>query len=210
MFKKHIPQSTVYRLSIYLRELERLEEKDRAYISSRELGSRSGIGDDQIRKDLSYFGRFGKSRLGYPVKALKKNIRQILGVNNKTWHVAIVGLGNLGTALSLYKGFQERGFLLRAIFDSDPGKIGRSVADLKVEDVKSLVSSCKRENIDIGIVTVSARRAQEVADLLTKAGVKAILNFAPARINLLPQIKIKNVDLTIELENISFYLANQR
>ncbi len=209
MFKKHIPQSTVYRLSIYLRELERLEDRDRVYISSRELGNRSGIGDDQIRKDLSYFGKFGKSRFGYPIKGLKRNIRQILGVNNKTWHVAIIGVGNLGTALSSYKGFRERGFLIKALFDNDSKKIGRSVKDLKIYDVKHLIPVCKKEEIDIGVITVSVYHAQKVAELLAGADVKAVLNFAPTRINLPHRIKIRNVDLTIELENISFYLANQ-
>lgn len=209
MLRTHIPQTTIYRLSLYLRELERLEKEGKEYVSSKELGLRSGIGDAQIRRDFSYFGKFGKSKLGYFVRILKENICQILGVNNKIWHAALIGAGNLGTALFSYRGFRERGFIMKAIFDKDSRKIGKQLGNLKIKDAKGLISVCKKEKIDIGIIAVPAPEAQEIANTLVKAGVKAILNFAPTRLSLPLNVKVRNTDLSIELENISFHLSHK-
>jgi redox-sensing transcriptional repressor len=204
----HIPQTAIYRLSLYLRELERLDKEGQESISSKELGWRNGISDAQIRKDLNYFGKFGKSKTGYNVMDLKDNIRRILGID-RVWNAALVGAGNLGAALISYRGFRERGFIIKAVFDNNPKKIGRLLGNLKINNLKDIIPICRKEKIDIGIITVPASIAGEIAHLLVKAGVKSILNFAPTRIILPVSIKLKNVDLSIELENISFYLTHK-
>ncbi|MCM8766156.1 MAG: redox-sensing transcriptional repressor Rex [Candidatus Omnitrophica bacterium] len=202
-----IPKITIYRLSLYLRFLERIEEEGRQYISSCELSKKIGISDAQIRRDLSYFGKFGKSRLGYSIKALEKNIRKILGIDNRIWKVALIGAGNLGRALFSYKGFRKRGFLIKGVFDADPRKIGKDLKGIKIEDVKDLLKISKRKKFDIAIIAVPGENAQEVAQKIVKAGIKAILNFAPVRLKIPKRNILRNVDLSMELENLSFHLS---
>ncbi|MCM8779006.1 MAG: redox-sensing transcriptional repressor Rex [Candidatus Omnitrophica bacterium] len=206
MPQKLIPQTTVYRLSLYLRELERLEKEKRYYISSRELGKLTLISEAQIRRDLSYFGKFGETRLGYPRKVLIKNLRQILGIDNRVWKIALIGAGNLGKALLSYRGFRERGFFIKVIFDADPEKIGKNLKGIRIENIENLIPISRKEKLDMAIIAVPAEEAQKVALEVKKAGIKAILNFAPRRLNLPAGIIVKNVDLSMELENISFHL----
>ncbi|MCM8783318.1 MAG: redox-sensing transcriptional repressor Rex [Candidatus Omnitrophica bacterium] len=207
MPKHTIPQTTIYRLSLYLRALERLEKEGKEYISSFVLSVKTGISSHQIRRDLSYFGKFGKSRLGYRTNILVKNIRKILGIDTHRWKVALIGAGNLGRALFSYRGFRERGFFIKAVFDADPRKIGKKLNGIKIENIKNLINSAKEEKFDIAILAVPADYAQETAEKAVKAGIKAILNFAPVRINLSSAIILRNVDLSMELENLSFHLS---
>jgi len=209
-FSKFIPQTTIYRLSLYLRELERLNSKGLTHISSKVLSKKMGVTDAQVRRDLSYFGKFGKSRVGYNIEKLAKKIRQILGIDNKTWKVALIGAGNLGRALFSYKGFRERGFLIKAVFDSDPLKIGKDLGGIRVKDVKDLVPTLKKGKFDIAIIAVPQESAQEVAKALVKARIRAILNFAPLRLDIPQKTILRNVDLSMELESLSFYLSKLR
>lgn len=210
MFTKKVPETSIRRLSIYFRELTSLEKKGLVSISSLGLSQRLGFSDAQIRRDLSYFGQFGRTGIGYKVSPLKKAIARILGLDNKIWNVVLVGVGNLGSALLAYKGFKEQGFFIKIAFDNNPAKIGRIVKNIKIEDLNKISTLVKENNITIGIIAVPAEAAQEVADILSKSGVRGILNFAPARVTVSPKIMVKNVDLSMELENISYFLASKK
>lgn len=210
MFTKKVPETSIRRLSIYFRELTSLEKGGIISISSSALSQRLGFSDAQIRRDLSYFGQFGRSGLGYRVAKLKKVIARILGLENQVWNVALVGIGNLGSALLAYKGFRQQGFFIKVAFDTNPSKVGRIFKGVKVESLSRISSSVKRKKITIGVIAVPAQAAQDIADLLAKSGIKGILNFAPIRINVSPKITVKNVDLSMELENISYFLAARR
>jgi len=208
--QKKIPYVAINRLSIYYRCLERISEVknlgDFEVISSSEMAEITGINSAQIRKDLAYFGEFGKRGVGYSLKNLSKELKNILGLNKK-WPIIIVGAGNLGQALINYKGLEKRGFVIEGIFDNSPIKIGKKLRQIIIQDVKEIENFIKKKNIKIAVLTVSATSAQEVADRMVKGGIKAILNFAPIRIILSPEIKIHNVDLTIEFEGLTFYLS---
>jgi redox-sensing transcriptional repressor len=199
-----IPEKTVTRLSIYLRCLEELEEDGLSAVSSKQLAERFGLNSAQVRKDLAYFGQFGVRGLGYYIAELKHNLERILGLKQE-WEVALVGIGNLGSALAGYKGFQERGFKVVALFDRDPARIGRRVGNLPVLDAARMVQSIRRRRIRIAIVAVPAQNAQAVADQLVLAGVTAILNFAPTQLGVPPEVKVQNVDLSVLLKTLSFY-----
>ncbi len=207
MFSKKIPATSVRRLSLYFRELANLEKNGILSVSSADLSRRLGFSDAQIRRDLSYFGQFGRSGIGYSVSGLKKSIAKILGLNNKIWNVALVGVGNLGLALLAYKGFKEQGFFIKTAFDINPHKIGREFKGIKVEDLNKISTAVKEKSITIGIIAVPAVAAQEVADTLSESGIRGILNFAPAVVNASSKIIVKNVDLSMELENISYFLT---
>jgi redox-sensing transcriptional repressor len=201
-----IPEMTIRRLSIYTRCLTQLEEDGLKTISSQELADRFGLNSAQVRKDLAYFGEFGIRGIGYQVSALKAELQKILGLDHE-WPVALVGFGNLGSALFNYKGFTRQGFRIAAIFDEDPVKVGRVVGGVPVLTMKELPREIKARNLTIGVVAVPAEAAQSVVDQLVAAGIKSILNFAPTRLKTAKDVRLKNVDLTIELENLSFYLA---
>ena len=192
---------------MYFRQLNSLGKSGVISVSSSGLSQRLGFSDAQIRRDLSYFGQFGRSGIGYPVNQLKESISKILGLNNRTWNVALVGAGNLGAALLAYKGFKEQGFFIRAAFDTNPKKIGRTFNGVKIESLNKISSLIKERKITIGIIAVPSEVAQETAYLLFKSGIKGILNFSPARINIPGKIIVRNVDLSMELENISYFLA---
>lgn len=209
MERQKIPTNTITRLSIYLRELQKLEDKHIDYISSFSLSKNLHMKDDQFRKDLSYFGSFGKRGKGYNVKLLKNRIAQILGIKDKVQKVAIVGAGNLGSALLKYKGFKKFGFEIAFAFDKDQNKVGKIISDKKIEPIDNLDNILKRYDIKIGIIATPAQAAGEVADKLVKAGVLAILNFAPTSVVVPKNIKLKNVDLSMELEGLSYYLSRQ-
>ena len=210
MKRKNIPSITINRLSIYHRCLEKLVENiDKGkpeYISSSEITEITGINSAQIRKDLAYFGEFGKRGIGYPLIDLIRELKKILGLDRK-WSVIIVGAGNLGKALVKYKGFQKKGFIIKGIFDNNSLKIGKKLDHIFIYDTKEIEKYIQAENINIGILVVPADSAQEVADKMVAGGIKAILNFAPIHIVLPPEIKIHNVDLSIEFEGLTYYLS---
>lgn len=204
-----IPEATIVRLSVYSRFLFEADKRGIITISSGDVAEGVGVSPAQVRKDLAYFGEFGTRGVGYNVKDLHRHILKILGLSNK-WHVALVGVGNLGLALSSYAGFRERGFCICAIFDSDPKKVGTEINDVKVRHIDELEKGVEENKAEIGIVAVPSQYAQEVVDRLIKAGVKAILNFAPVVLNVPPEIELRNVDLAVHLEVLTFNLAMQR
>ncbi len=201
-----IPEMTIHRLSVYTRCLLQLEEDGVKSISSQELAERFNLNSAQVRKDLAYFGEFGVRGIGYYVSGLKAELQRILGLDRE-WGVALVGFGNLGSALFHYKGFSRQGFRIAAIFDEDPAKAGREVDATPVFSLRDLPREAKARGIQIAIVAVPAESAQAVLDQLVASGIKAILNFAPARLKVPRDVRLQNVDLAIELETLSFYLA---
>lgn len=206
--KTKIPETTIVRLSGYLRVLDELERIGFDNTASYQLAEELDINDSQVRKDLAYFGQFGKPGMGYETTRLKKELQKILGLTRK-WRVALVGVGNLGSALLAYQGFKKQGFYIIAAFDNDSKKIGRKKAGMIIENIARLKQIIRKEKIEIGIITVPASAAQKVADLLTKAGIRAILNFAPARISVPKNVRLNNVDLSLRLENLSFFLSRE-
>src|SRR3972149_1430519 len=175
---RKISDSTIRRLSLYYRALSNSEKDGYFTVSSQDLAKKERLTPAQVRKDLSFFGSFGTRGLGYPVKELKEKIGSILGLN-RSWNVALIGVGNLGSALASYKEFQKQGFHIKLLFDNDPKKIGSSLAGTTVLDIKNLASQLKQQKIDLAILTLPGNAAQAVADEVVKTGVKAILNFAP-------------------------------
>jgi redox-sensing transcriptional repressor len=204
-----IPEMTVRRLSVYTRCLQQLEEDGVKTVSSQELAERFNFNSAQVRKDLAYFGEFGVRGIGYYVSGLKAELQKILGLDRE-WQVALVGLGNLGAALFHYKGFARQGFRICVIFDDDPAKIGSTEDDVPILPLRDLAREVKARNLQIAIVAVPAESAQAVTTLIAAAGIKAILNFAPGRLRAAKDVRLKNVDLSIELESLSFYLAQGR
>jgi redox-sensing transcriptional repressor len=205
---KKISESTVRRLSRYYRSLDQLIARNIETVSSDQLAEMDGITSAQVRKDLSFFGTFGKRGLGYNTRLLKQQIGEILGLN-KSWNVAVVGAGNIGKALVKYEEFIKQGFFVRLILDADPEKIGTKVGDLTVQDSKKMKELIQSHQIDIGIIAVSANAAQEVADQLVDAGVRAILNFAPVSIKAPENVQVKNENTAIEIEALSFFLNQE-
>jgi redox-sensing transcriptional repressor len=205
---RRISESTVRRLAAYLRFLEQAEAEGRPTISSGELARLGGTTSAQVRKDLSFFGSFGKRGLGYSVPALASKIGEILGLQ-RAHRVVLVGAGKMGGALAQYRGFHQRGFHISMIFDQDPKKVGMRWNGLQVRDVRQLESDLKKDPIDIAIVATPAEAAQHVVDKLVQAGVKAILNFAPVRLNVPPDVEVKTVNMALELETLSYALANR-
>ncbi|MBU4376007.1 MAG: redox-sensing transcriptional repressor Rex [Candidatus Omnitrophica bacterium] len=206
---KKVPKSAISRISLYLREITRLEKEAKESVSSTELGDMTGLTDAQVRKDLSYFGQFGRSGAGYDVHPLKRAIEGLLG-KNKTWEIVLIGAGNIGSALLRYPGFKDQGFFIKEAFDSDSKRIDKRYGEVSVKDVKKLEETVRaNKDIKIAILAVPAESAQSVADLLVKAGIKCILNFAPALLKLNSDVLVKNIDLSNELESFSFFLASR-
>ncbi len=205
---RKISESTVRRLALYLRYLEQSEGQGLATISSQELAKRGGTTSAQVRKDLSFFGSFGKRGLGYSVAELGTKIRDILGLQ-RNYRVVLVGAGKIGEALVAYQGFRQRGFNVAAIYDRDPKKIGARWNGLVVHDIRHLEAELKKEPTDIAIVSTPAEAAQGVVDRLVKMGVKAILNFAPVQLNVPADVTLKSVNMALELETLSYALANR-
>ena len=205
---RKISDSTVRRLSLYLRFLEQANAQSRATMSSGELAKLGGTTSAQVRKDLSFFGSFGKRGLGYSVPELARRIRDILGLE-RGYRVVLVGAGRMGGALVQYQGFKQRGFHIIAIYDQDTRKIGSRWNGLVVRDVKHLDADLKKDAIDIAIVATPADSAQHVVDRLVKGGVKAILNFAPIPLNVPKDVEVKTVNMALELETLSYSLANR-
>lgn len=205
---RKIADSTVRRLSLYLRFLEEFEQQGTATVSSEELAARGGTTSAQVRKDLSFFGSFGKRGLGYSVPELVRRLREILGLG-RTYRVAVIGAGKIGSALVRYRGFRQRGFEIVAIFDNDPLKIGSPIEGLVVRDVKQLEQTLIGEPVDIAVIVTPAEAAQGIADRVAALGVKALLNFAPIQVSVPDDIVIKSVNLALELEVLSYALTNR-
>ena len=203
---EQVSELTASRLSVYLRCLNTLDAAGVKTISSKALAEQFQLNAAQIRKDLAYFGEFGVRGIGYYVAGLKAELLKILGLDRE-WAVALVGFGNLGSALFHYKGFTRQGFRIAAIFDDDPAKAGREVDGVSVFASRDLGREIRARGIQIAIVAVPPEAAQAVTDQLVEAGIKAILNFAPARLRAPRNARLKHVDLSIELETLSFYLA---
>lgn len=204
---KRIAESTVRRLSLYLRFLEEFEARGLATISSEELAARGGTTSAQVRKDLSFFGSFGKRGLGYSVAELAARLRQILGLE-RHWRIVIIGAGKIGAALAQYHGFRQRGFDIVAVYDSDPAKVGTRVDGFVIRPVAQLRADIRREQVDIAVLTVPAEAAQAVADDAVAAGIRAIMNFAPVQLHVPEPVTVKTVNMAMELEGLSFVLAN--
>jgi len=205
---KRIADSTVRRLSAYLRFLEDFEQRGLSTISSEELAKRGGTTSAQVRKDLSFFGSFGKRGLGYSVPELAGRLREILGLG-KEWRVVIVGAGKIGAALVQYRGFRQRGFNILAAYDNNPEKVGRKLEGIPVRDIDQLERDIPREHPDIVVLTVPGDQAQRVVDRVVKLGVKAILNFAPTQLQAPADVAVKTVNMAMELEGLSFALTNR-
>jgi redox-sensing transcriptional repressor len=206
--KRKIAEAAIARLSIYNRALGEIEKEGLKIISSDELGDKIGYNAAQIRKDLSCFGEFGEVGKGYFVRDLRDAISRILGVDRK-WNVALAGAGHLGSALLAYAEFRDRRFDIVAVFDNDLSKIGKKWEDIVIQDVSELPKTVKEQDIRIGIITAPAEVSQEIADMLTSCGVRAILNFAPVSITVGEGVELRNVDLATELECLSYFLTNK-
>jgi redox-sensing transcriptional repressor len=205
---RKIAESTVRRLSLYLRFLEEFEEQGVDTVSSEALATRGGTTSAQVRKDLSFFGSFGKRGLGYSVHELASRLRDILGLG-KTYRVAVVGAGNIGVALVHFHGFERHGFHVVSLYDTDPKKVGKKRGSLMVRDQKEIERDIGRESIDMAILVTPASAAQDLADRLVKLGVRAFLNFAPVQLRVGEDVVVKNVSLALELEALSYGLRNR-
>ena len=205
---RKIADSTVRRLSLYLRYLEEFETEGQATVSSEALATRGGTTSAQVRKDLSFFGSFGKRGLGYPVAELSERLRRILGLDRR-YRVVVVGAGKIGSALVQYRGFRQRGFDIVAIYDSDPAKVGRQWNGLSVQHIDALEAELARRPVDMAVLVTPAESAQAVTDRLVHAGVKAILNFAPVQLSVPDDVEVKTVNLALELETLSYALTNK-
>lgn len=206
---KRVSKLTVARLSVYLRLLSELESNGVETLSSEELARRAGTTAAQVRKDLSSFGTFGKRGLGYAVPELVTALRSILGLE-RSWRVALVGAGKIGAALCGYADFRRQGFHIEAAFDSDPRKVGEEWGGLRVRPAAELETFLSERRTDIVIVAVPSDAAQSVVDRVVAAGVRGILNFAPVKLRVPPGVALKNVNMAMELEGLSYALARAR
>jgi redox-sensing transcriptional repressor len=205
---RRIAESTVRRLSIYLSFLEEIQADGAATTSSDDLAKLGGTTSAQVRKDLSFFGSFGKRGLGYSVPELASALREILGLG-KQWRVCIIGAGKIGAALARYGGFAERGFNVTALYDSDPAKVGHRSGSIVIRDTKDLEKDVQAGRYDIGVITVPAENAQAIVDRLVKAGMKAILSFAPTQLSVPDDVELRTVNMAMELEGLTFALTNR-
>lgn len=205
MEEKIIPDIIVGRMPIYLRALQRMIEEGRHTTSSQELGERLGISAAQIRKDLSQFGEFGKQGSGYSIQFLAEQISKILKVN-RVWDIVVVGAGDIGSAVARYQGFANRGFNVTMIFDNDPEKIGLSVGPFVIQDGATLETAIQQAGIQVAMISVPSSEAQAVADRLVRAGIKAILNYAPISINVPEGVYVQYIDPVIHLQRMTYYL----
>jgi redox-sensing transcriptional repressor len=202
------PDVVIRRLPLYARSLRYLLQEDIRSVSSQELGERINVTAAQIRKDLSYFGEFGKQGIGYDVEKLLHQIERILGLNQQ-WPVALVGIGHLGEAIARYEGFRSQGIRIAALFDSDPAKIGSQVNDVTIQHDSEIEQALREQAIKLAIIAVPANRAQEVADMLVAAGVRAILNYAPVIIQVPENVWVRHIDPVATLHSMTYYLARE-
>ncbi len=204
MRERPIPEATVGRLPVYLRALVEMAENATSTVSSETLAAAAGVNSAKVRKDLSYLGSYGTRGVGYDVAYLIHQIRRVLGLTQH-WPVLIAGIGNLGHALAGYRGFAERGFRVGALVDSDPSRVGEVVDGVPVHHVNDIERLVKERDIAIGVICTPAAAAQEVADAMAAAGIRSILNFAPAVITVPAGVSLRKVDLSIELQILAFY-----
>lgn len=205
--RKRISESTIHRLSLYFRALSLLEKDNYETVSSKELARREKLTPAQVRKDLSFFGSFGTRGLGYPVKELKSQIAGILGID-RTWRVALIGIGNIGSALVSYKEFSRQGFQIVKLFDNDQRKIGSNHKGIVVSDIRGMEQELRDAQIEVVIVAVPASVAQYIVDDVIKGGIKAILNFAPINLKVPEDVYIRHENMSMELEYLSFAMVN--
>jgi redox-sensing transcriptional repressor len=206
--RRRIPEATVARLPVYLRCLVEVADAKTATVSSERLAEMAGVNAAKVRKDLSYLGSYGTRGVGYDVEYLLYQISRELGLT-QDWPVVIVGLGNLGHALANYNGFSARGFRVVALVDADPAKVGQKIGELAVRHLDELPAIAEADRPAIGIIATPAQAAQDVADRLVTAGVSSILNFAPVVLNVPDGVSLRKVDLSIELQILSFYQQRQ-
>lgn len=206
--EKHIAESTVRRLSLYLRVLEHAAARGQQTISSDALAEDGGTTSAQVRKDLSCFGSFGKRGRGYDVAELVSQLREILGLGRE-WKVYIVGAGRIGAALVAYRGFSQRGFRVLGLYDNNPQLVGRMIDGVGVRSMSQLEHDAARESPDIAVITVPAEHAQAVADRVVGAGIRAIMNFAPAPIHVPSTVTVKSVNMALELEGLAYALVHR-
>lgn len=204
MGERRIPEATVGRLPLYLRALVELAERGTRTVSSESLAQAAGVNSAQVRKDLSFLGSYGTRGVGYSVEYLLDQISGVLGLT-RDWRVVLVGVGNLGRALASYRGFGERGFQIAALVDADPATAGTIVGGHVVEPIDRLAEIVRKENVTIAMLTVPAESAQKVTDQLVGAGVTAILNFAPAHLDVPPHVRVRRVDLATEMQILAYY-----
>jgi redox-sensing transcriptional repressor len=205
MDEKAIPDIVVGRLPLYLRALQRMVQESRQVTSSQELGERLGISAAQIRKDLSQFGEFGKQGTGYHIEYLVEKLREILKVD-RTWDIAVVGAGDIGSAVARYGGLANRGFCIAMVFDNDAQQVGTKVGEFVVQDSTNMAAAIREAGIKVAMLAVPASSAQEVADELVKAGIEAILNYAPISINVPNGVHVQYIDPAIHLQRMTYYL----
>ncbi len=203
-----IPNITIGRLPLYLRALMHLQNDNRQITSSKEISNRVGISSAQIRKDLSYFGGFGKQGTGYHIQFLIDQLRYVLHVN-KEWQVAVIGIGDLGSAISTYEGFTSRGFRINYLFDNNQQIIGQRVGNLVVTDMEELEATLCKNNIQIVMLAVPAEQAQTVADRVTACDVRAIINYAPISLIVPDNVLVQYIDPVIHLQHMTYYLRNK-
>jgi redox-sensing transcriptional repressor len=200
-----IPDIVIGRLPVYLRALNHLAQKGQSTTSSHELGQRLGISSAQIRKDLSHFGEFGKQGTGYHISYLIDQLRQILQLDAE-WRVAVVGAGFLGHALAQYQGFKHRGFGIYWVFDNDRLRVGEQIDNLVVQHTDELVTILQQENVHHALIAVPTHAAQEIADLLVEAGVKAILSYAPINLKVPADVQVQYSDPVVQMQHMTYYL----
>lgn len=200
-----VPDIVVGRLPLYLRALSQMLVEGKEITSSQELGDRLGISSAQIRKDLSQFGEFGKQGTGYTISFLAEQLKSILHVN-RVWDVALVGVGDLGRAVAHYGGFIDRGFRIVSIYDADPSKIGQRVGAFVIQDSGDLVGDIRQRKLQVAMLAVPASAAQEVADQLVKAGIQAILCYAPTSITVPDGIRVQYIDPVLHLQRMTYYV----
>lgn len=206
MSRSDIPDIVIGRLPVYLRALSRLKQENREITSSQELGKRLGISSAQIRKDLSHFGEFGKQGTGYNVESLSRALKGILNVDRE-WQVALIGVGDLGRAIAHYAGFTHRGFNITHLFDVSPDIIGQEInTGLVVQPLDDLEQAIREHQLMVAMIATPAEAAQEIADKVIEAGIKAILNYAPIVLTVPDNVKVQYIDPVIHLQRMSYYL----
>jgi redox-sensing transcriptional repressor len=206
MGSSDVPEIVVRRLPLYLRALTSMAENNHLITSSQELAGRLGISSAQIRKDLSYFGEFGKQGMGYEVPYLRDQLRRILQVD-RHWDMVLVGAGDLGHAVANFAGFKRWDYRIVAVFDNDPAKIGQMLGGLPVRDASELERAVRALKVQVGIIAVPAEHAQEVAERMVRGGIRAVLNYAPIILNLPDEVRVHAIDPVVGLQGMSYYLV---
>ena len=205
----NIPDIVIGRLPLYLRALTRLKQDGKAITSSQELGQHLGISSAQIRKDLSHFGGFGKQGTGYQIEFLVDKLQHVLQVDQE-WPIAVIGAGHLGEAISNYRGFTERGFRVRWVFDQDNSKVGQPAGNLKVLHIGNFERIVRENNVQIAMLAVPAQYAQQVTDMMVAAGIRAILNYAPINIQVPENVHVQYIDPVIHMQHMTYYLGTEK